>query len=126
MTTWNPIVIQTGDHGPAETLCPSWCTGDEHPDGCDRATIVHTGEPVSITVQLEGGSVELAWLRLSQSPFTEQAPHDVQIVLCLVDDGSWPTDAPEVDRLASELVNAGRRLRPAFRALDALRDGEQR
>lgn len=125
MTAWNEITVRTRDHGPVVTRCPDWCTGDGHPDGGFRTDIAHTGPATSITVQTPRGLAEIVSLYLSQNPFaTDPDARDVAIIAVLAEGDSWPTDSAGADWLASELVNAARRLRPAVRDLDTIRGGE--
>lgn len=125
MTAWNTITVRTRDHGPVVTRCPDWCTSHGHPDGGFRADIYHCGPKTTITVQTPRGLVELVALYLNQTPFaTDPDARAVAIITVLADGDSWATDPDGADWLASELANAARRLRPAVRALDAIRGGE--
>jgi hypothetical protein len=62
------VTVQTVDRGPVVLPEPAWCVG-RHPDGEYRADLTHDGPDVSLTVETEGGAVELLTLLLTQSPF---------------------------------------------------------
>lgn len=107
MTVWNMITVQTGDHGPVETQCPDWCTGDSHPDGCDRADITHTGLDTVIEVPTPRGPVELFMLALAQYPYRElDDERSVHTSLFFANHDGWPTDPDDFDELAASITAA--------------------
>ncbi|OKI14200.1 hypothetical protein [Streptomyces sp. CB03911] len=62
------VTVQTVDCGPVVLREPSWCVR-RHSDDEYREDLIHDGPDVSLTVETEGGAVELLDLLLTQAPF---------------------------------------------------------
>ena len=113
------VTIATTDHGPVTIPEPAWCTG-RHPGGHPRAEIAHEGPQISVTVATEHGPRAALYLSLWQDPFpTPVCTHsdDVHVAVQLIDGDTYDYDAPALEGLAVDLLEAAGKVRRMARRL---------
>lgn len=111
------VTIPTSDHGDVTVPEPAWCLG-AHEAGGYRVDIGHFGPDIEPTTTTSRGAVPLLSMNLAQNPFTDLADTtDVTVAVRLAEGSSHPHDVDGLDRLASDLVEAARRVRLMRRRL---------
>lgn len=113
MTAPHTVTVLTTDHGPVTTPEPDWCTGN-HTDSGPRCEIYHQGPGIDITVGTESGPRRLLALALWQDAFPEPTwPHGaaVYVVAHLLDGEDLGYDVAGLERLATDVLEAARRVR---------------
>lgn len=115
------VTIQTSDHGALTIPEPPWCRGG-HPDGGTRDEISHLGPSIDITVGTDRGPRRLVEAMLWQDPFpTPRNPHRtaVYVVVHLLDGDHFGYDVAGLEGLATDLIDAARRVRLVAKRLSA-------
>ncbi|WP_327319258.1 DUF6907 domain-containing protein [Streptomyces sp. NBC_01235] len=119
MTEPRTITLPTSDHGPVTLTCPAWCSGhaDHRPDSY-RADLTHYGTEERLTFHGQA----LYTVMLAQTPFSENATHDVGLY---VEQGGYTgsLDPAGLYDLAAALDGHADRLRDLADQLGPLLDG---
>jgi hypothetical protein len=113
------VTVLTTDYGPVTIPEPAWCAG-RHSGGHPRAEIAHEGPTISVTVATERGRRAALHLSMWQDPFpTPACTHsdDVHVAVQLIDGDTYDYDAPALDALATDLMEAAAKVRRMARRL---------
>ena len=119
MTADRTVTVATNDHGPVTIPEPAWCAG-RHPAGYLRAEIAHEGPQISVMVGTDRGPRAALYLSLWQDPFpTPACAHSdaVHAAVRLIDGDTYDYDAPALERLAVDLLEAAGKVRRMARRL---------
>jgi hypothetical protein len=113
------VTVLTTDYGPVTIPEPAWCAG-RHPAGCLRSEIAHEGPKISVMVGTSRGPRAALHLFMWQDPFpTPACTHsdDVHVAVQLIDGDTYDYDAPGLEALATDLLEAVGKVRRMARRL---------
>ena len=118
--TARTVTVQTVDRGSVVLREPAWCVG-LHLDGESWEDITHDGPDISLSVETEGGAVELLDLLLTQAPFAARPEYRRPAVVVRLD-GEYHRFRGQaaLNMLADELVAHAGRLRALGAELAAI------